>query len=91
MADNDTQTTVEQPKSGWMWIKDSKGNPSASLTFVTIAFWVTTLAYIASIVTKIGPVEFRPFDAGACAAFLGPLAALYFSRRYTDSKQLPPG
>lgn len=88
---NSTPTDVitgqlEQPKASWFWIKNSKGESSASLTFVTIAFLVTTLSFVASMFVKIGPVELRAFDSAACAAFLGPLLTLYAFRRYTDKK-----
>ena len=74
------------PHPGWMWIKDSTGAASASLTFATVAFWVTTITFFLSIIQKVGPFEFREFDSGACAAFLVPTLGLYFSRRYTISK-----
>ena len=88
MSDQTNQESekIVQPTPSWMWIKDSQGNPSASLTFLTIAFWVTTVSFVASILTKAGTVEFRPFDAGACAAYLTPLLTLYFGRRFTDAK-----
>jgi hypothetical protein len=77
---------LEKPKASWIWLKDSAGYPSITVTFVTVAFWVTTLAYILSLVAKVGSVEFRPFDVGACGGYLTPLLALYFSRRWTDAK-----
>jgi hypothetical protein len=55
-----------------------------SATFATVAFFVTTVAYIASIFEKIGPLTLRAFDSGACAAYLVPVLGLYFSRRFTD-------
>ena len=78
--------TPPAPKPMWFWIKDSNGNASASLTFATIAFFVTTMSFIVSILQKVGKVEFRVFDSTACAAYMTPLLALYFSRRFTDSK-----
>lgn len=76
----------DTPSTSWIWIKDTAGYPSASVTFVTIAFWVTTLWFIVSIVHKIGPVEFRAFDPAAATTYLSPLLALYFGRRWTDAK-----
>lgn len=78
--------TTETPAPSRLWIKNSKGLSSASLTFATLAFWITALAYVASIVTKVGPIEFRQFDPAACASFLVPCLALYFSRRHTEAK-----
>jgi hypothetical protein len=93
MKDQETVEVVEvvcepppPPKISRLWLKDSRGTSSASLTFATISFWVVTLAYLASIVQKIGPVEFKAFDIGACAAYFGTCSALYFGRRFTEAK-----
>ncbi len=74
-------------KPAWFWIKDTKGFGSVSLTFATVAFWVTTVAYVASIFEAVGPIAFRAFDAGACAAFLIPVLSLYFGRKWTEQKK----
>lgn len=87
-ATNNTDDTKVKPS--WYWIKDSSGNGSVTVTFVTIAFWVTTLAYVLSIVNKIGTLEIRAFDVGACSAYFIPLLTLYFGRRYTEAKFTPP-
>lgn len=90
MADSDN--TVQQPAppetpaKSWIWLKDTAGYPSVTVTFVTIAFWVTTFWFVVSIVHKLGPVEFRAFDPAAASAYLGPLLALYFGRKWTDAK-----
>jgi hypothetical protein len=76
---------VKVPDS-WLWIRDSKGYGSVTVTFITIAFFVTTLAYVLSVVEKIGPVSFRSFDVAACSAYFGTLCALYWGRRYTEAK-----
>ena len=73
-------------KPAWYWVKDSKGYGSVTVTFTLIAFWVTTLAYILSIVEKIGPVSIRPFDIAACSTYFIPILTLYFGRKYTDAK-----
>ena len=70
----------------WLWVKDTKGYGSVTVTLVTIAFFVTTLAYVLSIVESIGPVNIRPFDVGACSAYFIPLLTLYFGRKWTESK-----
>ncbi len=74
---------IEKPKASWFWMKDSDGHASASVTFAAIAFWVTTLSYLMSIVEKIGPLEIRPFDVAACSSYLIPILGLYFGRRWT--------
>jgi len=70
-----------------LWINDTNGNPSMSATFATISFFVTTIVFIASIFQKIGPVEIKPFDAGAVSSYLIPSLGLYFGRRWTDSSK----
>jgi hypothetical protein len=82
-----TIDSLEQAKSSWFWIKNSKGDASATITFTTIAFVVTTFAYLASIFESIGPVTFRPFDAAACSAYFVPILTLYFGRRWTEAKK----
>jgi len=74
------------PKASWMWLKDSNGYPSISVTIATVAFWTTTLTFLASCFQKIGPVELRPFDAAAASGYLVPCLSLYFARRWTDAK-----
>lgn len=69
------------------WFKNSSGKGSVTLTFMTIAFTVVTIAYITAIAEKIGPLSIRPFDSGACASYFTPLLALYFGRKWTDSKK----
>lgn len=87
-----TPPPPETPAKSWFWIKDTAGYPSVTVTFVTIAFVVTTLWYLASIFHKLGPVEIRPFDPASASAYLGPILALYFGRRWTDAKMgVTPG
>jgi hypothetical protein len=69
-----------------MWIKNTSGQKSASLTFVCVAFTVVTLWLVVSIISKIGHIEIRQFDAAGAMAYLTPLLALYFGRRWTDGK-----
>jgi hypothetical protein len=76
-------TPDEQSNVSSFWINDTTGNPSMSATFATIAFFVTTAIYVASIFEKIGPVSIRPFDSGAASAYLIPVLGLYFGRRWT--------
>ena len=78
------------PAKSIIWLKDTAGYPSVSVTFVTVAFWATTLWFIMSIFAKIWNIEIRPFDPGAATAYLSPLLALYFGRRWTDAKSGNP-
>ena len=73
-------------KKPWYILRDSRGHGSVTVTLMFVSFWVTTLAYIASLVHKIGDVEFREFDPAAVSAYLIPILTLYFGRRWTDSK-----
>jgi hypothetical protein len=86
-SDGDPSTV----KPAWYWIKDSKGYGSVTVTFTTIAFWVTTLAYVLSIVDHVGPVTIRPFDVAACSAYFIPILTLYFGRKFTEAKFSTPG
>ena len=81
--ENEQKTITKIP---WFWMKNAKGEKSVSVTLLTIAFLVTTLLYVSSAFVKIGPVEMRPFDVGACSVYFIPLASLYFGRRYTATK-----
>lgn len=88
---SEEKTTVENTedpkvKDSWMWIRDSKGYGSVTVTFVTVAFWVTTLAYVLSMFERIGPVAIRPFDVAACSSYYIPILTLYFGRKFTEAK-----
>ncbi len=75
-----------RPAMSRIWMKDSSGYPSVTITFLFVSFWITTLAYILSIVSKIGSIEIRPFDVGACGAYFGIIFSAYIARRYTDAR-----
>lgn len=76
----------ETPKPSWFWIKNSSGQASLSVTFLTISFLVTTAAYVASMFEEVGPLKLRQFDVGATSSYFIPLLTLYFGRRWTDAK-----
>ena len=82
-----TIESIEKVKPSWFWIKNSKGEASVSVTFLTVAFLVTTTSYVLSMFESIGPVVSRPFDVGACSAYFIPLLTLYFGRRWTEAKK----
>lgn len=77
---------TERPKASWFWIKNSAGQASLSVTFLTVSFLVTTAAYVVSMFEEIGPLKLRPFDVGATSTYFIPLLTLYFGRRWTDAK-----
>ena len=76
-----------QSKTSWIWIRDTNGRPSMSATFASVAFWITTLAYVLSMFESVGPLKFREFNVAACGAYLVPILTLYFSRRWTSDVQ----
>lgn len=78
--------TVAETKVPWYFFSDTAGAKSLTVTLVMVSFFLTSLAYVLSIVEKIGPVVIRPFDIGACGVFFGPILALYFGRKATDAK-----
>lgn len=77
---------VEKVKPSWFWIKNTQGEASATITFLTVAFIVTTASYVLSMFENIGTVSLRPFDSAACSAYLIPLLTAYLGRRWTDAK-----
>ena len=85
-ATQEVEVKPEVPKASWFWMKNSTGEPSVSVTFLTIAFVVTTFGYAASMFDHIGPLQVRQFDVGACGAYFIPLLTLYFGRKWTDAK-----
>lgn len=80
------ESSVETPKPSWFWVKNSRGQASATLTFLVVSFFATLIAYVGSMFVKIGPLEMRPFDAGACAAFFIPILTAYLGRRFVEAK-----
>lgn len=77
---------LDKPAPSRIWLKDSAGHPSVSITMLTISFWVTTIAFVLSIVHKIGSVEIRAFDVGACGAYFGLILSTYVARRWTEAR-----
>ena len=73
-------------KPAWYLIKDARGMGSVTVTMVLVSFLCTTIAYVLSIFSKIGPIDIRPFDVAACAAYGTPILTLCFSRKWTDAK-----
>jgi len=64
-------------------LNNNEGKPSLSYTMVYMAFSVSLLWYLVSIVNA---PHIRAFDATVASGFLSPLLALYFGRRWNDSK-----
>lgn len=69
------------------WIKNTKGEKSASLTLVVVAFSVIMLHMIASIFVNPFGIAITPFQAAEAMLVLTPLLGLYWGRRNTDVKE----
>lgn len=67
-------------------LKQSDGRPSASFTMMVIAFTVVTLWLAVSIVEQAWGFHIREFSGAEAMSYFTPIATLYFSRRWTDSK-----
>lgn len=67
-------------------LKNSSGTKSASFTMMVVAFSVVTLWLLVSIVAKIGHLEIRPFSGSEAMAYLTPILALYWGRRWAEDK-----
>lgn len=80
---SDDPTEVQPSK---LWLRDSRGYGSVTLTILMVSFFVTTMAYILSIVEHIGSVSIRPFDVSACAGYFIPILTLYATRKFTEAK-----
>jgi hypothetical protein len=68
-----------------IWIKNTQGEPSASLTMSVISFVVVTLWLLAWLVATPFGVPVPSFDAATAMAYLSPILALYFGRRWTSN------
>ncbi len=72
-----------------MYIKDSNGKPSFTITLSVIAFVVVMLKVIASGASiEVGTFSysFGTIDSLSIAAILGPILGTYAARRYTGAK-----
>jgi len=63
--------------------KNSDGKPSLSFTMVYASFFVALVWFALSIVNT---PHIKSFDVSTASGFLSPLLALYFGRKWSDSK-----
>ncbi len=70
-----------------IWIKNTKGEKSASLTLVIIAFVVMMSWLVVSIFADPIGIVVPAFDASEAMMVLTPLLGLYWGRRNTDVKE----
>jgi len=73
-------------KHSKLWMRDSLGKRSASVTLLWISFAVTTIAYLASMFESIGPVNLRAFDVSATSTYFIPILTMYAGRKWTKAK-----
>jgi len=81
---------MKKKENKYMFLKDSKGQSSASFTFALIAFIITSLSVILGIFENVAigefSMSFRSLDASIITAYLVPVMTLYFGRRWTEAK-----
>ena len=66
------------------WIKNSKNEPSASLTMSLIAFIAVTVWLVTWLIATPFGAPVPTFDAATAMAYLTPVLTLYFGRRWTS-------
>jgi hypothetical protein len=67
-----------------IFIKNTEGEPSASLTMVMVSFLIVSSWLVLWIVASAFHIPIPPFDATSAMAYLTPQLGLYFGRRYTS-------
>ena len=69
-----------------LWVQNSSGQKSASLTFALVGFVVVTFWLLLSIFSHVGHFDIRAFDSATAMGYLVPFLSLYFGRRWTDAR-----
>jgi len=69
-----------------IFIKNSKGEQSVSLTMVVVSFILVSILYVLSAFDSIGNVKLRTFDSTATSIYFVTVCGLYFGRKQTDKK-----
>lgn len=80
----------EDVKHSKLWLRDSNGLRSASVTLLWISFLVTTIGYLLSLVEAIGTLKVRPFDVAATSTYFIPILTMYTGRKWTKAKYTTP-
>lgn len=79
------QEPPDRVVDSWLWISDTRGYGSVSVTFVTLSFMAVLGAYAASVGWHLWH-DTDPFDPVAVGVFWGISSALYFGRKLTEAK-----
>lgn len=72
-----------------LWMKDTSGNKSATLTFAAGGFVIAAAKFLLSgtvLVLASRKIEFGAVDAASIAAILTPTLGAYVARRHTDTR-----
>jgi NhaP-type Na+/H+ or K+/H+ antiporter len=72
-----------------IWIKNSKGNRDAMLTFAFIGFLVCMIKVLFGGTHQVlfgYPIDLTPIDAATIGAILTPTLGAYTARRWNDHK-----
>lgn len=68
-----------------IFIKNTEGQPSASLTMTLVAFIVVILWFVVWVIGAGFGLPVPPFEASTAMGLLGPLLTLYFGRRWSSN------
>lgn len=68
-----------------LWLKDTRGSSSASLTIATLSFLVASTVFVLS---RFG-IAVNPSTGVDCAGFAAPFIGLYGWRRHVDKTHQP--
>lgn len=75
----------------WYLLKDSNGVKSVSYTMMVYTFLICTIWLLLSIFETIGGWDVREFSAEAASLWFGPIAALYFGRKWQTAQSFAKG
>jgi len=79
-------TPKEDIKHSKIWMRDSSGLRSASVTLLWISFLVTTVGYLLALVENIGTIKIRPFIVAGSGSYCLPILTMYTGRKWTKAK-----
>lgn len=72
-----------------LYLRNSNGQPSASLTMALVSFVLVTAWLVFWVVGTTFGLHVPAFDSTAAMGYMTPLLGLYFGRRWTDKDAIP--
>ena len=72
-----------------LYLRNSNGQPSASLTMALVSFILVTAWLVFWVVGTTFGLHVPAFDSAAAMGYMTPLLGLYFGRRWTDKDAIP--